>query len=97
MDCEKKPECILSTPNGLLTAECTRMKRATFQKLTIQSGERYVYLYCTQDSLEHRRDEIILWVDQLARQLCWRIYETTISAASTVEATKRKHALFEYR
>ncbi len=73
------------------------MKSAKFQRLTIQSGERYVYLYCTQDSLEHRRDEIILWADQLARQLCWQIYETTISTASTIEATERKHALFEHR
>ena len=98
MDCEiNQPECILSTKNGLLEAECAKMKSAKFQRLTIQSGERYVYLYCTQDSLEHRREEIILWADQLARQLCWRIYETTISTASTVEATERKHALFEYR
>ena len=69
------------------------MKNAKFQRLTIQSGERYFYLFCTQDSLEHRRDEIILWADQLVRQLCWRIYETTISTASTVEASVRNRIL----
>ncbi|MFT6875365.1 MAG: hypothetical protein ACI9XK_001758 [Granulosicoccus sp.] len=73
------------------------MKSNKFQRLTIQSGERYFSLFCTQDSLEHRRDEIILWADQLARQLHWRIYETTIGPASSVEATERKEALFEHR
>ncbi len=87
----------LSTTNRRHDVECARMKSARFQRLTIQSGERYFYLFCTKYSLEHRRDEIIQWADQLARQLCWRIYETTISAASTRDATERKHALFEHR
>ncbi len=89
--------CTFSTTNRPLEVECASMKSARFQRLTIQSGERYFYLFCTKYSLEHRRDEIIQWADQLARQLCWRIYEITISAASTREANERKHALFEHR
>lgn len=72
------------------------MKATKFQRLAIQSGERYFSLFCTQHSLEHRRDEIILWADQLARQLRWKTYDATISSASTVEANKRKHAFFEH-
>ena len=92
-----KPKYFRSATNRLLEAKRVKLKSARFQKLTIQSGERYFYLFCTKYSLEHRRDEIIQWADQLARQLCWQIYETTISAASTIEATERKHALFEHR
>ena len=86
-----------SSTNRRLGVECTNMKSARFQKLTIRSGERYFYLFCTRYSLEHQRDEVFQWADQLARQLCWRIYETTISSASRREANERKHALFEYR
>ncbi len=92
-----QPKYIQSATDRLLEAQCAKTTSARFQRLTIQSGERYFYLFCTKHSLEHRRDEIIQWADQLARQLCWRIYETTISAASTREATERKHALFEHR
>ena len=92
-----QPKYTLPAKKRLLKAECAKLNSARFQRLTIQSGERYFYLFCTQDSLEHRRDEIVLWADGLARQLCWRIYQTTISAASAVEATERKHALFEHR
>ena len=98
MHCGKnQPKYFRTTTNRLLEAMCVKMKSAMFQRLTIQSGERYFYLFCTKYSLEHRRDEIILWADQLARQLCWRIYETTISTASTSEATERRHALFEHQ
>lgn len=87
---------ICSGTNRRLDARCARMKYARFQRLKIQSGKRYFYLFCTKDSLEHRREEIIQWADQLARQLCWQFYETTISTASISEATERKHALFEH-
>ena len=83
--------------NRLLETACVKLKSGRFKRLTIQSGERYFYLFCTEDSLEHRRDEVIRWADQLARQLYWRTYETTISTASSFEATERKHALFEHR
>lgn len=72
-------------------------KDTKFQRLTIHFGEHYFSLFCTQGSLEHRRDEVILWADQLARQLHWRSYDTKISPASTAEATERKFALFENR
>jgi hypothetical protein len=68
-----------------------------YQQITIRSGERYFFLYCTQDSLQNRRDEIILWADQLARRLHWRSYDTTVTPASNVQANKRLHALFEHR
>ncbi len=98
MYCERyQPENTPLVTNKLLETVCVKMKSAKFQRLTIQSGERYFYLYCTEDSLVHRRDEIILWADKLARQLYWWTYETTISTASTFEATERKHALFEHR
>ncbi len=69
---------------------------ANYQRITIRSGERFFLLYCTQGSLEHRRDEVLLWADRLARQLHWKVYETTIASASEAKATERKHALFEY-
>ena len=98
MQCGKnQPKYTSSTTNRRLEVGCARQKSARFQRLTIQSGDRYFYLFCTKYSLEHRRDEIIQWADQLARQLCWRIYETTISSASTRDATERRHALFEHR
>lgn len=97
MDCEnKRVKNTLFATNRLLETKCTTMKSAKFQRLTIQSGERYFYVFCTRDSLEHRRDEIIQWANQLARQLCWRVFEITINTASIVEATERKHALFEH-
>lgn len=97
MDCQKiMPEYTRAAKKRFPDTENATLKRARFQRLTIQSGERYFYLFCTQDSLEHRRDEIILWADKLARQLCWRIYRTTINAASIDEATERKNALFEH-
>lgn len=83
--------------NGILVTVCAKMTGTKFQRLTIRSGRNYFSLFCTQESLEHRRDEVILWADQLARRLHWMIYETTISHASTAEATERKHALFENR
>lgn len=68
-----------------------------YQRIKICSGEHHFSLFCTQDSLEHRRDEILLWAETLARRLHWREYEITISPASTREATERVHALFEHR
>lgn len=73
------------------------MSGVNYQRITIQSGEDHFSVFCTQESLEHRRDEVLLWADRLARRLHWRTYETTISPASVREATKRPHALFEHR
>jgi hypothetical protein len=73
------------------------MKCTNFQRLKIKSDGLYFPLFCTQSSLEHGRDEITQWTDKLAQLLRWRIYKTTINAASTVEATERKDALFEHR
>ncbi len=42
---------------------------------------------------EKNQPECILWADQLVRQLYWRDYETTISTASTVEASERNRIL----
>lgn len=68
-----------------------------YQRITITSGDHYFSVYCTQDSLENRRDDVVKWADDLARRLHWRSYETTIDPASESEATKRIHALFENR
>ena len=73
------------------------MLGASYQRITIQSGEYYFSVFCTQESLEHRRDEVLRWADQLARRLHWRTYKTTIGSASAREATERPHALFEHR
>jgi len=70
---------------------------ANYQKITVKSGEDSFSVFCTQDSLEHRRDEVLLWADKLARRLHWRQYETTVSPASSREATERVHSLFEHR
>lgn len=73
------------------------MSDVDYQRITLQSGEEYFSLFCTQYSLEHRRDEVLLWADQLARRMHWRQYQSTISPASEQEATERLHALFEHR
>ena len=97
MDCENRQvKCTPFATNKLLGDRCTTMKSAKFKRLTIQSGERYFYLFCTRDSLEHRYDEIIQWANKLALQLCWRVFEISINTASIVEATERRHALFEH-
>lgn len=68
-----------------------------YQRITIHSGKDNFSIFCTQDNLEQRRDEVLLWADKLARRLDWFQYETTISHASKREATERIHALFEHR
>ena len=68
-----------------------------YQRIKIQSGDYHFCVFCTQNSLDHRKEEITQWTRQLARRLRWRAYETTISSASTQEATERIHALFEHR
>ena len=68
-----------------------------YQRIKIQSGYDHFCVFCTQDSLDHRQEEVTRWTRQLASRLRWRTYETTISSASTQEATERMHALFEHR
>jgi hypothetical protein len=73
------------------------MDTVNYQRVTVRHGEDYFTVYCTQQSLEHRRDEVILWVDSLARRLRWTRYDTEITEASVEQATQRPYALFEHR
>lgn len=73
------------------------MKSSTYSKIIVTSGEHYFSFFCSDESLEKRHDEIMLWADKLATRLRWQIYDTSICPASEVEATKRPHALFDYR
>lgn len=73
------------------------MSDVDYQRITLQSGDEYFSVFCTQDSLEHRRDEVLLWADKLARRMHWQQYQSTVSPASKQEATERLHALFEHR
>lgn len=68
-----------------------------YHRITVQSGEDSFSVFCTEDSLEHRRDEAELWAGRLALRLYWLQYEITISTASKREATERIHALFDHR
>jgi len=73
------------------------METVTYHRIEIRCGDHHFSLFCTQKSLEYRREEILLWADKLARRLHWQTYETTISSASVREANERPHALFEHR
>ena len=73
------------------------MYPANYQRLTIRSGDCYFSLFCTQHSLDHRLDEVVLWADSLARHLHWRMYETTLSSATAAESMERPQALFDHR
>lgn len=73
------------------------MVSTKFQKVTLTNGEQFFSLYCSEESLENRRDEIFMWADKLAKRLHWEAYDTTFSPASRVEALKQPYALFEHR
>lgn len=67
-----------------------------YQKLTVRRGDHFFSLFCTRDSWNHRRDELMQWVDQLAGKLRFKNYVTQISDATEAEATERPYALFEH-
>ena len=73
------------------------MGSTQYQKITVRSGEHYFSVFCTEKNLQLRRDEVLRWVDRLARRVHWITYDTTMVSATTAEATEREHALFETR
>lgn len=73
------------------------MSANSYVRLTVKHAEDSFSVFCTDDSLENRRNEIIMWVDSLARRLGWADYEMTIEDATEAEANERHYALFENR
>lgn len=73
------------------------MNADSYNRVTVQHGDDSFSVFCSQKSLENRRDQIIMWVDGLARRLGWIDYEMVIEQATEAEATERHYALFENR
>jgi hypothetical protein len=73
------------------------MSAVSYNRVTVQHAEDSFSVFCTDDSLEYRRDEVIMWVDSLARRLGWLDYKMVIKDATEAEANERHYALFENR
>jgi len=67
-----------------------------YRKLTVRRGDHFFLLFCTLETLQHRLDDVMQWVDQLASKLRFTHYETQVSIATEAEATERPYALFEH-
>ena len=68
-----------------------------YRRIILRFEGNHFSLYCTQYSLENRRDIVDKWIAQLAVKLNWADYAVLITGASKEQAHERQLVLFENR
>lgn len=73
------------------------MECDTYQKITVRNGGHHFSVFCRRSSLAREREDVVFWIDSLARRLGWTRYDMEINDATENEALARRHAQFEDR
>jgi hypothetical protein len=68
-----------------------------YRRIMLRFEGSHFSIYCTQHSLENRREALDRWIALLASRLRWEKYSVLITGASKEQALERELALFENR